>query len=301
MDSISRTDAELYLDDFGRAIKPYLHMETVANPPTLQQTSDRFVLSPVNKELRQFLKTTYQVLSQEGEMQELQELVDRIQAMIIEPALVKGDLIEIRRLNTNLEKAFRDPKHKVYLLRIYQFIVQRVITNPSKLMAERLLDLRKIVKESAITEMAAGLVYLGNTPSIIMEAFNLLNTLLVNNPKETQERLLETIAGSIDHFQFLSFIRYNIRGCLARIEALAIDQKRNQALYLRSNYRPVGAQARISEESSINQAASPRLSRLVLEFLKLCSDNCYTGFQHYFRTQGEEGTTVSSKEILWQN
>lgn len=203
MSAISRTENEIHLADFARALKPFL-ADTVTQKPA--QGIEKIEINPINKQLKAFLKNQYRDLAREAEMQELQELVGRIEATIIEPALVKGDLEEIRRLNNNLERAFREPKHKVYLLRIYQFIIHRVINDTVKPETVRRQDLRKIVHESAITDMAAGLIYTDNTPSIIMEAFKLLNTLLEYNLKETQERLLDTITNKIDHFQFFSFI-----------------------------------------------------------------------------------------------
>jgi len=288
MSAISRTDSEIFLEDFNRALKPYL--SELPSNPTLKHAPSS-VFCSINEELRTFLSTAYSQLAQETAMEELQELVARIEATVVIPALEKGDLEEIKRLNTNLEKAFRDPKHKVYLLRIYQFLIERMVNTPDR--PEKLKDLRKIVQESAITEMAAGLVYLGNSPGIIEEAFTLINTLLTHNPQDTRARLLDTFQRTAAHFQFFSFIRLNIRNCLRRIENLAEDKRMNSSVLRKNTYRPANAEQQLREAGVVSKMDSAVLTEKVLKFLKLCSDNCDKGFQTYFRTQGNEGRTVS--------
>lgn len=288
MNAISRTETEIFLEDFNRALKPY--MGEISSKLTLKHAPSSEFCS-INEELRVFLSTSYSQLAQEAKMEELQELVARIESTVVIPALEKGDLEEIKRLNTNLEKAFRDSKHKVYLLRIYQFLIERMVNASDR--PQKLKDLRKIVQESAITEMAAGLVYVGNSPGIIEEAFTLINTLLTHNPQDTRARLLDTLQKTAVHFQFFSFIRLNIRKCLERIENLAEDKKTNSLALKKNNYRPANAGERLTEAGAVNKMDSPALTEKVLKFMKLCSDSCDKGFQTYFRTQGDEGRTVS--------
>lgn len=288
MSAVSRTDAEVFLIDFSRTLEPYLRAMDLNPNPTLQHVPSN-PISSINEELRYFLKTKYSDLTKEKEMEELQELVARIEATVVIPALEKGDLKEISRLNTNLEKAFRDPKHKVYLLRIYQFLMQRIQAPGNQ--AEKLKPSLKLVQESNITEMATGLIYLGNNPGIIEEAFTLLNTLLEHNPRVVRAKLLETLKTTIDHFMFFSFIRSNIRKCLERIETLAEDKTPEPSK--KTNYRPSKAGERLSEAEGVNKIDSSELTRKVLKFLELCSDSCDKGFQTYFRTQGNESRTVS--------
>ena len=294
INSISRTDNEIFLEDFRHVLQPYLPtFRDIGTNSTLKPTTSN-MLSSINDELQFFLKTVYPRLSKEQEMEELQELVASIEVTIVIPSLEKGDLEEIRRLNTNLEKAFREPKHKVYLLRIYQFLIQRLIsTVDQRTKLEKLTDLRKIVQESAITEMAAGMIYLGNSPGIIEEAITLINTLLKYNPRDTRSRLLSALTTN-DHFRFFSFIRANLRKCLERIEAMAEDRKTNlSSAYKKTSYAPVNAETRLREARGVSKADSPILTKKVLKLLKLCSDSCDKGFQTYFRTQGDEGRTVS--------
>lgn len=220
------------------------------------------------------LKTFIEELKEQFQGQdsfELKALVHQVKTNIVDVALLSKDFSIFYKFTRNLELAFNNPEHKVYLLEIFRqmIIIERnsEIGDISEIdIAKRTQQVQTALISVNISELCLKYLMVLSKKILISYSLKLLHELLNGCHIQVKESILKNI---IDHSLGLNMFSF-------------FRQVFNETLD-RSSTREV----------SKEKTSSIELCHEIFLFLKLMVSECFSPLQNYLRAQNYEDQRIS--------
>ena len=314
----------LFISDFTEKLRKYFfnRVQTLQRKEPGKKLLTKLMVMPEGYQETSEILQDYKIFCNKfGELckdQDLNELVMKIKNFFVDPAIKKNDFTVLKEFVTKLGTAFKKKVHKIYLLQILKLLIpsdlvlDEVFDSHNVEKAAKLESIRKtqeILSISGVIELALTIISSEHEIELVDEAVQLLINLLRYGNRKVQERFLEILKSSHNSYLF-SYIRLRLRQSRDRIvfrAKLIYEKTPEKALQGRVPNEELEQNMIFQEcllESKTSQKKTLHVKRLVY-LLQLLSENCYSEFQHYIRSQdtyslGDKGISINIVNELAQ-
>lgn len=226
----------------------------------------------LNSKIKVFISLLSSTFKKDNDL-ELNALVKQVKTNIVDVALKEKNFSNFYKFTRNLEIAFSNPNHKIYLIEIFRqmILIERNSTDSKEEKIPRIRQIQQGLLKVNITELCLKYLSSEYNFAIVSKAFKLLNQLLQDCDISVKEHVLEEIKRLGLSLKIFSFIRSILH--------------QTQDGLLKLNYA-----GNNSENIKID---FDHICFDVFDFLKLTTSQCFVGFQLYLLEQLDADQRVS--------
>jgi hypothetical protein len=231
---------------------------------------------------------------------DITSLADKVNDQFVKPALLKQDFKHLIEFVSKLGTAFSKRAHKFYLVQILRNLIPKKkmlrlnwvfddSNEAEKLEMQQIMRIQEILCEAGVLELALNLASVETDLELISEAVQLLLDLLQFGNFTVQSHLLRLLKENPSS-SFFSFIRSQLRLSRERIV-----ERANQAYDKKPEVAIIDllSKEKLQELDITDFCIAPNsdletlLATNIVKVLQSCSENCYTAFQNYIRSQSD--------------
>ena len=286
------SDGVIEFKEFSKHLRKYF----AKNPHSVRKRKEGFKL----RQKKSYNTTSFEYLLKSKTLefsetfdklckdQDIQELVQKVKSEILDSAIRKKDSAFLSEFIQKLGTAFNKKKHKIYIIKILNFLVA-----PQKSTPDEYQEVQETLSKAGALELALDTINESNQQDLVCEATELLTSLLDEGNLKVQTKLLEILKSS-SHSNLFSYIRKELRNSRDRIIQRAKREYQREPTKAVAGFIGEFEPEEVLLESGYENIEVKHIT-LLIKLVKLFCVNCFLEFQNFIRNQ--EDLSVSQRTV----